>query len=135
MREKTRQEIKLESYERDQDTIAGRIVVRMEEKELKASDLAAATGLSVTGIGFILTGATKYPRPETLVKLADFLELEIRWLAVKEGPRDAKERALTQATLSQSRADTVKHRTVFRGTVRQRPVSVAKRNLKKRTFG
>jgi transcriptional regulator with XRE-family HTH domain len=135
MKEKSRQELKLESYERDQNTIAGRVTVRMEELGFQATDLANATGLSVTGVAFLLTGSTKYPRPETLVKLSDFLGLEIRWLAIKEGRREAEERALTQGTLSRSQTGTFKNRTVFRGSVRQHPVSLEKRKLKKRTHG
>lgn len=123
MREKTRQELKLESYERDQDTIAGRIVVRMEEKGLTASDLAAATGMSFTGVGFILTGDTKYPRPETLVRLSDLLDLEIRWLAVKEGPR---ERANAQAD---------KHVSAGRGSLRRKPARADGQKAKKRMAG
>lgn len=87
MGEKTREEVKLESYERDQRQFSGRVTVRMEELGLKATDLAVATGLSVTAVGFILTGSTKYPRPETLFALADRLGLEPRWLGTHKGPR------------------------------------------------
>lgn len=87
MVEKSREQLKQESYVRDQRLFAGRVVVRMEELGMTATTLANATGLSVTGIAFILTGATKYPRPETLFTLADFLKLEARWLGIGEGPR------------------------------------------------
>jgi transcriptional regulator with XRE-family HTH domain len=87
MGEKTREQLKLESYVRDQRSFAGRVVVRMEELGLQASDLAAACGVSVTAVGFILTGSTKYPRPETLFALADLLGLEARWLGIGEGKR------------------------------------------------
>lgn len=86
-KEKTREQLKHESYIRDQRLFAGRVVVRMEELSLSAKDLADATGISFTGIGFILTGATKYPRPETLFALADYLGLEPRWLGIGEGKR------------------------------------------------
>lgn len=87
MGEKTREEVKLESYERDQRLFSGRVTVRMEELGLQATDLAEATGLSVTAIGFILTGSTKFPRPETLFALADKLGLEPRWLGTHKGQR------------------------------------------------
>lgn len=87
MGEKTRKQTKLESYVRDQGEFSGRVVVRMEELGLQATDLAEATGLSVTAIGFILTGSTKYPRPETLFALADKLGLEPRWLGTHKGQR------------------------------------------------
>lgn len=87
MGEKSREQLKQESYVRDQRLFAGRVVVRMEELGFQATDLADATGVSITAIAFILQGATKYPRPETLFALADFLGLEPRWLGIGEGKR------------------------------------------------
>lgn len=87
MVEKTRGELKRESYERDQGLFAGRVTVRMEELGLQATDLAEACGVTVTAIGFILTGSTKYPRPDTLFALADQLGLEARWLGTGKGRR------------------------------------------------
>lgn len=87
MGEKSREELKQESYVRDQRVFAGRVVVRMEELGLQAKDLAEACGVSFTAIGFILTGATKYPRPETLFALADALKVEARWLGIGKGTR------------------------------------------------
>lgn len=118
MGEKTREEVKLESYERDQLLFSGRVTVRMEELGLQATHLAAATGLSVTAIGFILNGSTKYPRPETLFALADFLGLEPRWLGTHKGPRLV--------------ASTPQRDVLIRGQVGKKSVS-AERNIKTRT--
>lgn len=87
MGEKSREELKRESYVRDQRLFAGRVTVRMEERGLTATDLAEKIGVSITAIQAILKGNTKFPRPETLFALADLLELEPRWLGVGEGPR------------------------------------------------
>lgn len=87
MREKSRGELKQESYERDQRLFAGRVTVRMEELGLQATDLAEACNVTVTAIGFILKGSTKFPRPETLFALADYLGLEARWLGTGKGQR------------------------------------------------
>lgn len=86
-REKTRQELKAESYVRDPNTISGRITLRMEELGLQASDLAEPAGITITGVQYLLKGASKYPRPTTLFGLADFLGLEPRYLGTGKGPR------------------------------------------------
>lgn len=87
MGEKSREELKQESYIRDQRLFAGRVTVRMEERSLTATDLAEKIGVSITAIQAILKGRTKFPRPETLFALADLLGLEARWLGIGEGPR------------------------------------------------
>lgn len=87
MGEKSREELKQESYVRDERVFAGRVTKRMDELGLQAKDLADACEISITAIQAILKGKTKYPRPETLFDLADKLGLEPRWLGTYKGPR------------------------------------------------
>lgn len=123
MREKTREETKLDSYIRDQSLFSGRVVVRMEELGLQATDLVKPSGVSITAVGYILRGETKYPRPETLFGLADFLGVEARWLGIGEGQ---KERA---------NSHTIKHISAARGSVRAKAAPADGRKEKSRTAG
>jgi transcriptional regulator with XRE-family HTH domain len=110
---------KEESYVRDQKLFSGRVTVRMEELGLQATDLAEACGISVTAIGYILKGSTKYPRPETLFALADKLGVEPRWLGTGEGTRLAA---------------TTPHRDVLiRGREGQRSPGIPHKKIKSRT--
>lgn len=69
-------------------TITDRILDAMEEAGFERKvDLATACGVSKQTVGDWTSGRTENIRPEHLVKLADVLGVEIRWLATGQGPR------------------------------------------------
>lgn len=70
---------------RAMSTITDRINHRLEVTEHKPIDLARATGLSRGNISLWTKGGVVNLKPENLVRAADFLRCEIRWLAIGEG--------------------------------------------------
>lgn len=57
----------------------------MDEKKLKQVNLAELTGLSSAQINHLVSGRTKDPKFETVVKVADALDVSLDYLA---GTRD-----------------------------------------------
>jgi DNA-binding XRE family transcriptional regulator len=61
-------------------TIGDRIRVTRESKGLDLAPVAKAAGISVSALSQIETGVTKQPKPETLFKLSDALDVDARYL-------------------------------------------------------
>ena len=58
------------------------------ERGLTLQDIGKGVGLSRAGISSIETGSTKSPKPENLFKIADFLNVNPRWLCTGKGEVD-----------------------------------------------
>lgn len=65
----------------------------MDEKKLKQVNLAELTGLSSAQINHLVSGRTKDPKFETVVKIADALDISLDYLA---GTRDDAAPRLTR---------------------------------------
>lgn len=61
-------------------TVGDRIRLSRESKGLELAPLAKAVGITVSALSQIETGVTKQPKPETLFKIADALDVEPRYL-------------------------------------------------------
>lgn len=68
-------------------TIGERIRSEREAAGLKKRELGRLVGMTGAGIGQIESGATKSPKPENLIKMADALGVSIRWLTTGRGHR------------------------------------------------
>lgn len=66
-------------------TIGLRIKQLRESKGMDQMDLAVEIGIEPASLSQIETGSTKMPRPTTLMKLAEVLETNQRWLLTGEG--------------------------------------------------
>lgn len=72
----------------DLSTINGRFADAMRAAGFRTQvEFARAAGLSKQTVGDWMHGRTANIRPENLVRAADALGVEIRWLATGEGPR------------------------------------------------
>jgi transcriptional regulator with XRE-family HTH domain len=70
--------------------IADRILEALQDRAsdgVTRSDLARACGVKPASVSQWVSGSTKSIRQDHLVKAADFLGVNIRWLAVGEGPK------------------------------------------------
>jgi transcriptional regulator with XRE-family HTH domain len=114
---------KKHDYETDPGTMGGRMWLRMQEKGVTPLELADEAGVTVTAVTHWLKGKAKNMKAENLFVVADYLGLEARWLTLKDGP---KERANSR---------TVKHASVFRGSVRKEIPTVDGRKAKRRIAG
>ena len=88
--------------------IGDRIVEALKDRKgdgITRSDLARACGVKPASVSQWISGSTKSIRQDHLVKAADFLGVNIRWLAVGEGPKklDHKEVWLDIGGLSPER--------------------------------
>jgi transcriptional regulator with XRE-family HTH domain len=72
------------------NSINARIKARIEEMGMQQVELAKRVGVSKTAVSLWINETTKFIRPEHLVKIADALGLEIRYLITGQGPRLAK---------------------------------------------
>lgn len=89
-------------------TIGDRILEALQDRAgdgVTRSDLARACGVKPASVSQWISGSTKSIRQDHLVKAADFLGVNIRWLAVGEGPKklDHKEVWLDIGGLSPER--------------------------------
>jgi transcriptional regulator with XRE-family HTH domain len=73
----------------DTSSITDRIASALAESQLEQAELARRVGVSRQAVNDWLKGRSVNIRPETLVRLADVLGVEIRWLATGHGPRKA----------------------------------------------
>jgi transcriptional regulator with XRE-family HTH domain len=64
----------------DARTVGQRIANLRNAKNLDQAPLAKAVGITVSGLSQIENGVTKSPKPETLFKIADALDVNPRWL-------------------------------------------------------
>lgn len=62
----------------------------MDEKGINGKDLAAKIGVTTTTISNLVQG-NNFPKPETLVKIAEALNVDIRELFVSSKKTDLKE--------------------------------------------
>lgn len=102
-------------YIRDQAVLAGRITTRMEEIGSSPSQIAKAVGVSITAVGWWLRGQSENIKLPFFFKLCDYLGVEPRWLALRQG-----EKVAAQASHTTSVA-------VFRRSVKSRTVEKSKR--------
>ena len=61
-------------------TVGDRIRIARQSKGLDLEPVAKAVGITVSALSQIETGQTKHPKPETLFKIADALDVEPRYL-------------------------------------------------------
>ena len=62
-------------------TLAERIQFAMEMRDMTQADLARATGMSTGVIAQIVTGKTKDPRFDSVIKIAKALDVSLNYLA------------------------------------------------------
>lgn len=62
------------------------------------SELAKNIGIEPPSLSQIETGLTKMPRPTTLMKLAEVLETNQRWLITGEGDQTARDMLVSDVT-------------------------------------
>ncbi len=67
--------------------VGDRIRARREELGMKPVDLSRAAGCSISAVLQWESNKTKNLRPENLFKISDALDVEARWLAIGEGPK------------------------------------------------
>ena len=58
-----------------------RLTAVMQDRNLKQSDVCRLTGLSSAQVAYLVTGRTKDPKLETVVKIADALDISLDFLA------------------------------------------------------
>lgn len=63
------------------NTLAERIQYAMDMRHMSQADLARATGLGTNLIAYIVTGQTKDPRFQTVIKIAKALDVSLEYLA------------------------------------------------------
>jgi len=68
-------------------TLAERIRFAMEMRGMTQADLARATGMNTSNIAYIVTGQTKDPRFDSVVKIARALDVSLEYLAGREKRR------------------------------------------------
>ena len=73
------------------DTIGNRIRRIRELRNMDQTQLAGLAGITGPSMSQIETGDTKMPRPTTLMKLAEILETNQRWLLTGEGDMNARD--------------------------------------------
>lgn len=62
-------------------TLAERIQHAMEVRGMSQADLARATGIATSNIAYIVTGKTKDPRFDSVLKIAKALDVSLDYLA------------------------------------------------------
>lgn len=62
-------------------TLAERIQHAMEVRGMSQADLARATGIATSNIAYIVTGKTKDPRFDSVLKIAKALGVSLDYLA------------------------------------------------------
>ncbi len=67
------------------DTIANRIKLAMEQRDMKQSDLVRITGIGKSSISTYLTGAYE-PKQKNIYKLAEALNVSEAWLMGNDVP-------------------------------------------------
>lgn len=73
-------------------TIAERLKLVIDARsDVSAADVSRHIGISKAAMSDILSGKTKQPKPENLLKIADYLGLEIRWIISGEGLKTREE--------------------------------------------
>lgn len=70
-------------------TVGERTRLLRDSKGFDLAPLAKAVGISVSALSQIETGSTKQPKPETLFKIADALDVEPRYLVFGHNQRVA----------------------------------------------
>ena len=63
------------------NTLAERIQYAMDKRGMSQADLARATGMRTSKISYIVTGATKDPQFESVIKIAKALDVSLNYLA------------------------------------------------------
>jgi transcriptional regulator with XRE-family HTH domain len=81
------------------ETVGDRIRRQREAKGLDLAPVAKAAGITISALSQIETGVTKNPRPETLFRLADALDVEPRFLVF--GHHDRVAPSLSALSLSE----------------------------------
>ncbi|ADU91120.1 helix-turn-helix domain-containing protein [Taylorella equigenitalis] len=66
-----------------------RLQLAMKERNVKQADLVRITGLSRSSISAWVTGSTKTLRGENLLKVANFLGVNLDWLTYGIGQMDS----------------------------------------------
>lgn len=62
-------------------TLAERIQHAMKVRGMSQADLARATGIATSNIAYIVTGKTKDPRLDSVIKIAKALDVSLDYLA------------------------------------------------------
>lgn len=62
-------------------TLAKRIQHAMKIRGMSQADLARATGITTSNIAYIVTGKTKDPRLDSVIKIAKALDVSLDYLA------------------------------------------------------
>lgn len=62
-------------------TLAERIQYAMDMRGMTQADLARATGMHTSNIAYIVTGQTKDPRFESVIRIAQALDVSLNYLA------------------------------------------------------
>lgn len=84
----------------DMETIGFRIKIAREANGWNQPELANRAGITKQAVSQIESGATKNPRPETLLNIADITGFEYRWLITGKGHRTKEEAAKDMLDLS-----------------------------------
>lgn len=87
-------------------TLGRRIRQRLDEQDLKVSELARACGVTPGAVYQWINGDTKGLKPENLVCASEFLNTPIRWLVLERGN---KERATNYASLPSDQAELLRY--------------------------
>jgi len=78
----------------DMNSIADRVRHARESIGITQGKLAKGVGVSRAAISQIENGMTKYPRPETLVRIARYLGTSIEWLVLGESEKSSENNGL-----------------------------------------
>jgi len=100
------------------NSIGYRIRERMKGYGMNQLQLAEKVGISGPSINDIISGKTKSPRPTTLIKIAELLETNQRWLLTGEGSPDQRDVIVSdvQAVYQFERLDEV-HRDMVKAMI------------------
>lgn len=81
------------SYDSGMETITERINELVTESGLEPAELARKLGVSKQTMGDWTKGRTVNVRPENLIEIVEYFNLEVRWLVRGTGPKYAKPQA------------------------------------------
>ena len=65
-------------------TLAEKIQLALDERDMSQADLARQTGLTTSNIAYIVNGKTKDPRLSSVVAIARALNLPLSYLASEQ---------------------------------------------------
>jgi transcriptional regulator with XRE-family HTH domain len=86
--------------------------------DMDQRQLAQKLGIEPPSLSQIETGETKMPRPTTLLKLAEILETNQRWILTGEGNADARDAIVDDVeAISQFEALQVEHRAAIKAMI------------------